>query len=522
MSRPLRALIVEDSPDDLELLVQALERGGYDLEYECVETADAMKAALAHGAWDVVLSDYTLPTFSAPSALALLRETDHDIPFIIVSGTIGEETAVAALKAGAHDFLVKGRLGRLIPAIERELRDVVQRRERSQLEEQLRQAQKMEAIGRLAGGIAHDFNNLLTAILGYSQLLLDSVHDQPALRADVEEIKKAGERAGSLTRQLLAFSRKQILEPKILDLNEVVSDVENMLRRIIGEDVRFSTHLAASLGRIKADPGQIQQVLINLAVNARDAMPRGGTLTIGTANTTLPPEFVGVQAGPHADAYVSLTVTDSGCGMSPGVRAQIFEPFFTTKGPGKGTGLGLSTVYGIVAQSSGYVEVDTAPDRGTAFTVYLPVVDEAIECIDSTPLDPAVVTGTDTILFVDDEPGIRELARRVLEKHGYRVLDARDTASALQASRQHAGPIDLLITDIVMPGTNGPELAQWIVASRPGVQVLYISGYSHLSTGVGSMSAHTALLQKPFTPEQLVRKVRERLNLRRVVSDRSA
>ena len=519
MSRPLRVLIVEDCDDDVEMLVRALQRGGYDVTFGRVQTADEMRAALGRTAWHVVISDYSLPSFSGPAALDVMKEAGKDLPFIIVSGTVGEETAVTALKAGAHDFLVKGHLARLVPAIEREIRDATQRRERTQAqealrqsEEQLRQSQKMEAIGRLAGGIAHDFNNLLTAILGYTEMLLDRTSDQPDLLGDLKEIKTASQRASALTRQLLAFSRKQALQPQILDLNATVSELEKMLRRVIGEDIHLRTVTQAGLGRVKADPGQMEQVLMNLVVNARDAMPRGGTLTIETTNAALPSALAGLQPNPSPGPYVALSVKDTGTGMTPEVRARIFEPFFTTKGSDKGTGLGLSMVYGIVTQSGGYITVDSERDKGTTFIVYLPGLDAAVAstAVSSAPISS--VGGTETILLVEDEPGIRELVRRILHRQGYTVLTAGNANEALETSDGHAGGIDLLISDIVMPGANGPDLAQWIVARRPGIRVLYISGYPNLATGVGAFSSGTNFLPKPFTPAAITKKVRECLN----------
>jgi two-component system, cell cycle sensor histidine kinase and response regulator CckA len=403
-TKALRVLLVEDSDTDAELLLAELERIGYLVTYERVQTAEAMKAALAHGVWDVVLSDYSLPTFSGLAALDLLKATSLDLPFILVSGTIGEETAVSALKRGAHDFLLKGHLARFAAALERELRDVAARRERARLEEQLRQSQKMEAVGQLAGGIAHDFNNLLTAILGYSALLRDRLKDRPDLVADLEEIRKAGERAASLTRQLLAFGRKQLLEPQVLDLNHVISDVEKMLRRIIGEDIHLETATASTSAMVKADRSQIEQALLNLAVNARDAMPRGGSLKIATGVAAPPDRLVPYGATPPPDGWVALIISDTGCGMSPEVQAKMFEPFFTTKGVGKGTGLGLSTVYGIVTQSGGYIDVDSRRDVGTAFTIYLPAVRGAGESIAAPVLNDDQAE-TEPVLLVEEDAG---------------------------------------------------------------------------------------------------------------------
>jgi two-component system cell cycle sensor histidine kinase/response regulator CckA len=507
MGESLRVLIVEDSEADTALLLHELERSGYDVVHERVQTADEMKAALERTAWHAVLSDYTLPTFSGPRALDVLKASGQDLPFIIVSGTIGEEVAVLALKAGAHDFLIKGRLARLVPALARELRDADGRRERHLLEQQLRQSQKMEAIGQLAGGIAHDFNNLLTAILGYSELLRERVQDMPDILADVDEITKAGERAASLTGQLLAFSRKQMLQPQVLDLQQIVADVENMLRRIIGEDVQLDTTSMRS-ARVQADRSQIEQVILNLVINARDAMPRGGHLTIRTGVAAPPAALVSSGAMPPLDGWVSLAIADTGAGMSPEVEAQIFEPFFTTKAAGQGTGLGLSTVYGIVRQSGGFISVDSRREVGTTFTIYLPAVQTALE---SVPAMPALgnVSGTETILLVEDDHAVRGLIRRILTTHGYVVLEAAEGVEALTVSSQYAGLIQLLLTDLVMPELTGPDLAQRIVATRPNIGVLYISGFSsRIAIDVGQLSGGASFLHKPFTPGNILKKVR--------------
>ena len=513
MGKELRVLIVEDSDADEELLLAALAAGGYDVSHDRVQTAAEMRTALEQPTWDVVLSDYSLPTFSGPAALKMVKASGRDVPFIIVSGTIGEDAAVSALKSGAHDFLVKGRLARLVPAIERELREVEARRLHARLEDELRQSQKMEAIGQLAGGIAHDFNNLLTAILGYSDLLRDELHDFPNLLADLDEITKAGQSAASLTRQLLAFSRKQLLQPQVLDLNQVVTEIEKMLRRIIGEDVRLETRSTSpSDARVKADPSQIEQVLLNLAVNARDAMPRGGTLSIQTGVASPPGSLLPEGAAAPPNGWVSLAIGDTGTGIAPEVQPRIFEPFFTTKSPGKGTGLGLSTVYGIINQSGGYIGCETHPGAGTTFTIYLPAVRDAVES-----LTPKAVyesgRGTETILLVEDDTGIRELIRKVLIGRGYTVLDTSNGTEALAVSAHYNGMIHLLLTDIVMPELYGPEVAQLIVARRPNLCVLFVSGFTdRLGIDLGTLSRATSFLHKPFTPDILVQKVRECLD----------
>jgi len=375
----VRVLIVEDSAADAELMLRALRAGGFEPACERVETAEAMREALARQPWDVVLGDYNLPGFDVPAALAVLQQHGQDIPFIVVTGSVGEDAAVAAMKAGATDYIMKDRLQRLAPAVLRAVADAAVRRERQRLEQQLQQSQKLEAVGRLAGGLAHDFNNVLTAILGSVELLLlDTPPDAPT-REELDIIRDAAARAQELIRQLLAFSARQVLQPRVLDLNRLVGDVNKMLRRLIGEDVELVSAPTPDLGAVRADAGQIEQALVNLAINVRDAMPEGGRLTIETANAEIP-EAAG---RPHGEVppgrYVTLRVTDTGHGMDAETQAHIFEPFFTTKPHGKGTGLGLATVYGIARQSGGHVTVDSAPSEGTTFRIYLPRVDEAVE-----------------------------------------------------------------------------------------------------------------------------------------------
>jgi two-component system, cell cycle sensor histidine kinase and response regulator CckA len=385
-------------------------------------------------------------------------------------------------------------------------RDVSDRKraeaERGRLEEQFRQSQKMEGIGRLAGGIAHDFNNLLTVINGYAAMLLEDLHEAAPESALARDILKAGERAAALTQQLLTFSRKQIVAPRVLDLNAVVADAEVMLRRIIGEDIVLTKDLQPGLGRVRADPTQVQQVVMNLVVNARDAMPRGGRLSITTRDALRG----------EAEAHILLAVTDTGCGMTDAVKAHLFEPFFTTKRPGAGTGLGLPTVYGIVKQSSGHIEVESEPGVGTTFRIYLPRTEEAPKEEGKNGVG-AVVQGSETVLLAEDEDGVRALIRKVLQAGGYAVLEASDGAQALWLAGKHRGRIDLLITDVVMPGLDGRGLAERLVAVRPGLRVLYLSGYTDDAVvRHGVLKEQVEFLQKPFSPVTLAQKVREVLD----------
>ncbi len=380
---------------------------------------------------------------------------------------------------------------------------------RRDLEEQLRQAQKMEAVGLLAGGVAHDFNNLLTIINGYSQLLLNHLSPADANRPFVEQIMKAGERAAALTRQLLAFSRRQVMQPRVLDLNRLVTSLSTMLQRLIGEDVDLRLELAADLGRVSADPSQIEQVLMNLAVNSRDAMPKGGVLIIETANVNLDSSYASRHITVKPGSYVVLAVSDNGSGMDAATQARLFEPFFTTKSAGRGTGLGLSTVFGIVKQSGGSIAVYSEPGRGTSIKVYLPRIDLPVALEAEGPKTQAW-RGTETILVVEDDDMVRSLVRETLERHGYRVLDSAGPLEARHLAENHRSPIHLLITDVVLPKISGRELADQMVHARPSLKVLYMSGYTDSAiVASGILTKEVAFLQKPFTPTALIEKVRD-------------
>jgi two-component system cell cycle sensor histidine kinase/response regulator CckA len=754
---PLRILHVEDQERDVTLLTRHLVRSGYDPTSERVETPAAMKAALESKEWDVILCDYSMPHFSALGALALLKETGQDIPLIIISGTIGEESAVEAMRAGAHDYLMKDNLTRLAPAIERELNEAGNRRtrrqmeqglresedryrdlvehshdlicthdlegrllsvnqaaaramgsdqqtllgqniraallpehhaefdsyiaeiqkegvahglmavqtrtgekrfweytntlrtegvavsivrgvahdvteqrlaqqelikseeryrelvenahdiiythdlegnytstnnageqitgytreetlslniaqmvapdhieaahqviarqlvgekvtayeldiiakdgrpiavevntriilengapvgvqgiardvtERKQLESQFRQAQKMESVGMLAGGIAHDFNNLLTVILSHADLALTPLNVADPLARNLKEIIKASERAASLTRQLLAFSRKQILQPKVLDLNSVIPGILGMVERLVGEDIELVIRPGIDLGRIKADPGQIEQVIINLVVNARDAMPKGGKITVGTNNVYLDDEKFRECSAISSGWHVCLTITDTGQGIDNETLTQIFDPFFTTKEFGKGTGLGLATVYGIVKQSGGGIRVSSEVDNGTSFSIYLPMIDDKISEPERVAERLTMAEGAETILLAEDDEMVRHLTREALELYGYTVLEAADGNEALLLSGDYQGTIHLLLTDVVMPLMSGKDLADQLLTSRPETRVLYMSGYTdHAIVHHGVLDGNIAFLNKPFTPDLLARKV---------------
>ena len=506
--RPLRVLFVEDSTADTELMVRALKAGGFEPVHERVETTAGLRAALERP-WDVVLSDYYLPELEAPAALALVRERTTDVPFLVVSGSVGEDAAVAAMKSGATDYVMKDRLQRLAPAVERAIEEAAVRRDRRRLELQLLASQRLEAVGRLAGGVAHDFNNVLTAVLGSTELLILDTPAGVAKREELEIIREAATHAQDLIRQLLAFSSRQTLKPVVLDLNHLVKNVGKMLRRLIGENIKLVTEPGTELDSVCADPGQLEQVLVNLAVNARDAMPQGGRLTIATANLHV---AEGAAAALPPGHYVVLRVTDTGTGMDEATVERAFEPFFTTKPKGKGTGLGLATVYGIVRQSGGQVEVESAPGTGTTFRVYLPRVVEAAD----QPVGGAVAAptrGAETVLVVEDDEHVRLLARKVLEQAGYRVLVASGGPEALAAAESFEGPIDLVMTDVVMPEMSGRALTRRLTQRHPGLKVLYMSGYSDEDIAQhGVFEAGIPFIKKPFSPAVLTQKLREVLD----------
>ena len=430
---------------------------------------------------------------------------------------IAERTAeVESLNQGLEDRVAE-RTHQLAAANTSLLAEVSERKsaqaELERSEEQLRQSQKMEAIGQLAGGVAHDFNNLLTAICGHSELSLKRLTPEDPLHRHLEQIKKSGERAAALTRQLLAFSRKQILQPKIIDLNQIVVDMNKMLQRLIGEDVDLMMGLAADLGKVKADPNQIEQILLNLSINARDAMPKGGRLTIETSNVHLSEEYSHDHVSVRPGQYVMLAVSDNGCGMDAETQGHIFEPFFTTKEVGKGTGLGLATVYGIVQQSEGTIWLYSEVGQGTAFKIYLPCAEVSVKEVEVEADDFESLQGTETVLLVEDEAVVREMATEILRDSGYHVLEAKHGPEAIILARQHSGVIDLMLTDVVMPQMSGRELAEQLSPSRRDMKVLYMSGYTDDAiVHHGVLDEGTAFIGKPFTPSALARKVREILD----------
>jgi signal transduction histidine kinase len=562
-SNPPIILVVEDDPVLADVVCDLLEDSGYAVELASDGAAGV--ARIEQGGIELVLLDLMLPDVDGLELCRRARALEHDVYLPIIMLTVlGEKQRHAGFLAGADDYVAKPfdtrdlldrvqvwlrtrlrmRLAHLRLLEEHEalrqaradlerqvaartaeleyanahLRAEMIEREQAQValrasEEQLRQSQKMEAVGQLAGGIAHDFNNLLTVINGFTELLRTRLLPADPLYSYIAEIAAAGDRASALTRKLLAFSRRQVLQPKVVDLNAVVGDMQGMLRRLISEDIGLVTHLDPALGCVEADPSQLEQVILNLVVNARDSMTPGGTVTLQTLNVELngagSPHQVGIPAG----SYVCLTVADTGCGMDPEMAQRIFEPFFTTKEPGQGTGLGLSTVYGIVKQSGGDIRVQTAPGSGSAFEVYLPRAPGTAEPRASRPSAQQWPSGGETILLVEDEDQVRGVVREALEAAGYRILEAPDGHSALGLAARHDGEIHLLVTDVVMPGISGRELSVSLSTAHPQVRTLYMSAYTDQAiVHQGVLEPGLVLIQKPFTLEALTRAVRTALD----------
>jgi signal transduction histidine kinase len=520
----LNVLLVDDSADDAEIIVRELRRSGREISTERVFDADAMSASLRSRRWDLVLCDWTMPSFSGAAALELVKSTGVDVPFIIVSGTVTEELAIKAMQSGARDWVLKDKLARLLPAVERELGAAAARMHAAvvlrQNEEHLRQSQKMDAVGGLAAGVAHDFNNVLAVILGHADLLLGEPTLTNDMRESLVEIRGATIRAAELTQRLLAFGRQQVLQPRKTDLNQVVSGLDKMLRRLVGEDVDLVIGIADDAAVAIVDPAQMQQVVLNLVTNAREAMPRGGKITIQVSNVHVAERGDGEPAGLAPGDHVMLAVTDTGVGMAPETKARIFEPFFSTKAAGRGTGLGLATVFGIVQQSGGTIATESEPERGTTFRVYLPQVDPeaGADAPASEKASSAVqLRGRGTILLVEDDAAVRVVTRTVLRNAGYLVLDVANGEEALYLAEKHLDAIDLVLSDVVMPRMSGPELAERLWAARPGLNVLYMSGYTagavvHGGAHGAALAPGVTFLQKPVAPNVLVHKVREILH----------
>jgi len=636
MNTAINILIVEDSQDYEDLLVRELRHEGFDPKWKRVETEPDFLAELEKSP-DIILSDYSMPQFSGLRAAQLAQKSGLEIPFILISGTVGEDTAVDAMKNGATDFLLKDRIGRLGPAVRRALREAEEHREsnrvedarrtlearyrtlfdfapdgivisnpngyyidanasicrmlglthdeliglhisnvvvqaevgrigsalsaikaradyhqewqfrrkdgsvftaeviaaampdgnllgiirditgRTRLEAQFVEAQKMEVIGHLASGIAHDFNNILGVIIGYNDLMMPDLDPGGLPHKCAEEIRHAAERAVALTRQLLLFSRKQTVQETVLDLNEVIGGMDKMLKRLVDENVELTVGHGKEVGRIKADSGMVGQLIMNLVVNARDAMPNGGSLKIETANVTLDENAARAHTGVIAGDYVMLAITDTGIGMTDEVKLHLFEAFFTTKPKGKGTGLGLATCQTIVKQCAGFIEVQSEPGKGSTFKVYFPRVEQAADPVDMFKTAAGTklpARGTETLLLVEDEPSVRHLACSILEAQGYNVLRANNGQDGLRVAREFKGGlISLVITDVIMPLMNGKVMAEWLKATYPALKILYTSGYTDDAiVAHGVLEPGVAFLPKPYQPAVLVRKVREMLD----------
>lgn len=511
---PLHILHLEDNSADASLILLTLSTGGIACTTTCVHNRADFLAALECGGVDLVLSDYTLPAFDGLSAIAVVRARWPDLPVILVSGTVGEEFAIESLKSGATDYVLKSRLSRLVPAVLRAMQEVKERGERRQLEAQFIEAQKMEVIGQLAAGVAHDFNNILGVIMGYSDILLMKLGPVDPMRNHVEEIRRASERAAGLTLQLLVFGRRQTVQPVVIDLNVVLRDLEQMLERLIDENITLLIVPGTQPGRIKADPGYIGQVLMNLAVNARDAMPDGGKLIIATSRITLDETSALSYPGVISGDYMLLSVSDTGTGMTAEVKARIFEAFFTTKPPGKGTGLGLATCQTIVQQCGGHMSVYSELGKGTMFQIHFPCVEQPLDVTAPAVPSGPLPRGTETLLVVEDDPAVRHLAAEVLQTHGYTVLPAVNGQDGLNVVRVHQGPpIQLVVTDVIMPQMGGKVMSEWLKVTYPDLKVLFTSGYTDDAIAHhGVLDAAVEFLPKPYTPATLTRKVRELLD----------
>jgi two-component system, cell cycle sensor histidine kinase and response regulator CckA len=508
MQTSIRLLIIEDSADDSALLNLLLRQGGYALHSERVDTPDGLKQAL-NSKWDIIVCDYSMPHLSGRDALKMVRAEDAEVPFIFVSGTIGEDVAVDAMRNGAQDYVLKTNLKRLVPAVQRELRDVEERAERKKLDRRVQQLEKFEAIGRLVGGIAHDFNNMIGAIMGWAELGCEETRVDSRVRDRFLKICAQSVRAGKLTAQLLAFAGGQTLLPRKLNLNLVVQEEMSLLSKIIGGGIKVHVRLADDLPAILADASQIEQVLMNLCLNARDAMAAGGQLTVETKNVELDAKFCGDHLSARPGSYILLSVTDTGVGIDNDTIHHIFEPFFTTKATGKGTGLGLATVYGIVKQHGGFVVASNREGGGASFLVYLPIaVGKQDEACDAVSLN-APPRGTETILLAEDHEGLRSTAHEMLQNLGYQVVVCADGQEALDLFSKNPDGIDLLVMDVVMPSLSGPEAYREMGAIRPDIKVIFTTGYTPKAKELVSMIEKGAfILQKPYSLISLSQMIR--------------
>ena len=513
MAITLRILHLEDTALDAELIHATLADAGFACDATLVETREAFVEAIEGGPFDIILADFRLPSFDGLCALELARELCPDTPFIFVSGSLGEEVAIETLKRGATDYVLKDRLVRLIPSVNRALDEVEQREKRRSLEDQLLQASKMESIGTLAGGVAHDFNNLLTVIIGNAQVALTRISEGDPTYDSLVEIERVGRRAADLTSQLLVFSRRQRLNPRIVNLNDLLPDFMKMLERIIGANIEVQFDSSSSLPLLTADPTQIEQAVMNLAVNARDAMPNGGRLTIRAREVTLDAASCPPDSEAKPGRYVRIEVSDNGTGIDALARKRMFEPFFTTKEPGKGTGLGLSVAYGVIKQHNGFIEVDSVVGSGTTFSLFVPVGETRDAEQTREVLEVEVRGGAETILVAEDEESLRTLVQQVLGGLGYHVMLARDGLEAVEIFAQHRDEIDLVTLDLVMPRLSGCEAYERIREYQQDVPVIFVTGYAGETAGPARLAASGAeLLQKPFSVDMLGRKIRRILD----------
>jgi len=517
LNKTYRVLTLEDNPLDQQLLEETLTAAGIKCDFMNARSRESYEKAVERIKFDVIVSDFSLPGYDGMSALRLAQQIQKDTPFLFVSGTIGEDRAIESLKQGATDYILKNNQERLVSAVQRALRDSEDRSERKKLEEQLRQSQKMEAVGQLAGGVAHDFNNLLSVIRGNAELVLMSdAPISPSIEDCLKQITDASDRAANLTRQLLAFGRKQAMQPQLLNLNNVIRNLAKMLERVIGENIHLFCDFREGEPVIHADASMIEQILMNLIVNARDAMAKGGEIMISTASVNIDADYVRTNPEAIMGEYICLSVTDNGSGISTQHLPHIFEPFFSTKGVGKGTGLGLATVYGIVKQHAGWIEVVSQVDTGTAFKVFFPTVQSRSIASVSPSAESSPQRGTETILLAEDDPAVRSSTRRLLENFGYKVLEADSAWTALDVWEQHRTGINLLITDLVMPGgLTGRELAQQLRARAPGLKIIYMSGYSLNVVNKDTdflLRNRNNFLQKPFRANVLLSSVRQCLD----------
>ena len=503
----IRLLIVEDSEDDAALLLLLLGQAGYEIKSERVQSAGTLAKALIQK-WDLVISDHSMPHFSGTEALTAIRASDAEVPFIFVSGTIGEEAATDAMRNGAQDYVMKSNLKRLVPAVQRELRNAAERKERKRLDRRVQQLERYEAIGRLVGGIAHDFNNMVGAILGCAEMGFEESKPESGLHDRFQKIRDQSLRAGKLTSKLLTFAGGRALQPHKINLNVLIEEEMSLLSRLIGEGIKVRILAAPDLRVTLADPTQIEQVLVNLCVNARDAMEQGGELVIETQNVELGPEFCRDHCVEPPGSYVLLRVSDTGIGIDSATMEHIFEPFFTTKAIGKGTGLGLATSYGIVKQHGGFVFAESKPGMGSSFRVYLPVSTGKHQHRDTSD-DDHRPRGSETILLVEDHDGLRETAREMLEALGYRVLVASDGGKALELFTANVKQIDLVVMDVVMPVLSGPEAYLEMSALKPEVRVIFTTGYTPKAKALTSMlEKGGVILQKPYSLTSLSQMVR--------------